>query len=249
MPMPGTTRQHTAAGSSGSTPASKRTRARKSSLRDETPARSLSPGERDKQQDRITRKRIQNRISQQSIREKQLAHQRQLESLKSIIETSVAAGSGSDASSEMSILSNHLNLLEENRELREALLRMRKKLLSMSSAAAAIADDGIFEQLLQKKPKKSAQESDGAVENKAAEGLELPSRIPPNQKESNGAEVEARQTPLDLDGMVFSPARHVEDERQSRTSSSCSTISLPVLPPSDSRRDLLSSHSSNYWEK
>lgn len=245
-----------AVASSGPTPASKRTRARanKPSLRDETPTttQALSPRERDKQQDRINRKRVQNRISQQAIRERQAAHQKQFETLQTIIDTSLSTESGSDASSQISVLGQHLSLLEENRELREALLRMRKKLLSLNSATAAIADDKIFEQLLRKKPNKSAQAKDGPVGSKAAGGSESESgaRIPPNDNANNGAEVETQQTPLGLGGVVVSPARHVEDDQQqSGASSDGSTVSLPALPASDSRRDLLSCHSSNYWEQ
>ena len=103
----------------------------------DTPAK--TPGkDKEKNQDRINRKRVQNRISQQCVREKQLAHAKRLEALAEVIKTSTEADATS-AATQSNLLNNQLALIEENRDLRDALLRMRKKMLSLSSAVAAAA--------------------------------------------------------------------------------------------------------------
>jgi hypothetical protein len=103
----------------------------------ETPAKT-SNREKEKDQDRINRKRTQNRISQQCLREKQLAHAQRLEALAEVIKTSTETDVTS-AAAQNSLLNSQLALIEENRDLRDALLRMRKKMLSLSSAVAAAA--------------------------------------------------------------------------------------------------------------
>jgi hypothetical protein len=103
----------------------------------DTPAK--TPGkDKEKNQDRINRKRVQNRISQQCVREKQLAHAKRLEALAEVIKTSTEADATS-AATQSNLLNNQLALIEENRDLRDELLRMRKKMLSLSSAVAAAA--------------------------------------------------------------------------------------------------------------
>jgi hypothetical protein len=91
------------------------------------------------EQERIQRRRIQNRISQQCVRERRLAHAKQLESLKTMIKTSLNPSTATPEPSQNVLLSTQLELTNENKELTDALLRMRKKLLSLSSAAAAAA--------------------------------------------------------------------------------------------------------------
>ncbi|KAF1812765.1 hypothetical protein P152DRAFT_481672 [Eremomyces bilateralis CBS 781.70] len=101
------------------------------------------------EQERINRKREQNRISQQCLRERQLAHSKQLETLASIMK--ISTGEDADHSSlRAALMSNQLALIEENKDLREALLRMRKKTLSLSAALSAVADDAIFDKLFSK---------------------------------------------------------------------------------------------------
>ncbi|KAI9834057.1 MAG: hypothetical protein M1819_003342 [Sarea resinae] len=99
---------------------------------------------------RAVRKRAQNRISQQCFREKQLAHTRQLESfIAAIKETNETNETRADGQvMRQPLLNAHLSLIEENQRMRDALLRMRKKFLSLSSAAAAAADDEIFQTIL-----------------------------------------------------------------------------------------------------
>lgn len=111
--------------------------------------------ENDKRQDQTNKRKMQNRISQQMLREKTQAHARQLESLASIMKTHDATDMSAQYNA---LLSAHLNVLEKNRELNEALLRMRKKLLSMSTASAAAADDQIFENMLSTKSRKATKQ-------------------------------------------------------------------------------------------
>ncbi|RSL75985.1 hypothetical protein CEP51_010387 [Fusarium floridanum] len=88
------------------------------------------------------RKRAQNRISQQCLREKNLAHVRSLEETVALLQQAVS--SGDQGSRYATLLETHLKLMEENRRLQDALLRLRKKLLSLSNAASAAADDEVF---------------------------------------------------------------------------------------------------------
>jgi hypothetical protein len=77
------------------------------------------------------RKRLQNRISQQCFREKQATYIKHLEQFVSNIEGSNGFND-SDAAKK-------LQLIRENHVLRESLLNMRKKLLSLSAQATFIA--------------------------------------------------------------------------------------------------------------
>ncbi|OCK83369.1 hypothetical protein K432DRAFT_347304 [Lepidopterella palustris CBS 459.81] len=98
---------------------------------------------------RADRKRVQNRISQQCLREKQLAHTRQLESFLEIIKTSNDETKNNE-DRYSTLLDAHLKLIEEKRQLEDALFRLRKRLLSLSNIASTAADDEIFTQLLDK---------------------------------------------------------------------------------------------------
>lgn len=84
---------------------------------------------------RAIRKRAQNRLSQQCVREKRRAQSKHLDLLTSVIESST----GDQAECNESLVSAQLELVKENEELKDALLRLRKKLLSVSTAAAAAA--------------------------------------------------------------------------------------------------------------
>jgi hypothetical protein len=89
---------------------------------------------------RVQRKRIQNRISQQCVREKQAAHIKQLEALVEMMKTRKAFGDESNADVRYEALMNsYANLVEENKELRDALLDLRKKFFSISTAADGAA--------------------------------------------------------------------------------------------------------------
>ena len=93
--------------------------------------------------DNSGRKRAQNRTSQQCLREKNLAYVRNLEETVQLLRSAAAAsndnGCGGGQDRYTVLLEAHLKQMKENQTLREALLRLRKKLLSMSNAAAAAA--------------------------------------------------------------------------------------------------------------
>jgi len=92
--------------------------------------------------DRRSRKRLQNRISQQCVREKQAVYSKQIEALAGLIKSSTNVDRES-ANSQNAQLNMQMALIEENKELRDALLRMRKKMLSLSSAVGAVAGKAV----------------------------------------------------------------------------------------------------------
>ena len=88
------------------------------------------------QQRRREKKRVQNRLSQQSCREKQASYVRQLERFVENIQA--APGVGVDSPSYVQQLQARLwSCMKENQELREGMLQMRKKMLSLSVAASS----------------------------------------------------------------------------------------------------------------
>lgn len=196
----------------------------------------LSQKERDEKQERANRKRVQNRISQQCVREKQLAQKKQLEAMKMAVKNSLSSDATTDAASQRAALNQHISLLDENRELRDALLRMRKKLLSLSSASAAIANDRIFEQVLEKKPGRSPgwQGESGATEGQAVEEPDI-SEVEdtvfngPQPAAIGEKVVENHEQPLDLDGMTFSPIRHEEDNQSFQGLLANPSMSIPEV--------------------
>ncbi|EXJ90173.1 hypothetical protein A1O3_03242 [Capronia epimyces CBS 606.96] len=95
------------------------------------------------QSHKAARKRSQNRISQKCLREKQLAQTQHLAAFLDMIQ----ASRGTD-DNQTALMKAHLKLLEENQQIKAALLRMRKKLLSISNSAATTADDEIFDEIL-----------------------------------------------------------------------------------------------------
>ncbi|KAI3583898.1 haloacid dehalogenase-like hydrolase-domain-containing protein [Fusarium oxysporum f. sp. albedinis] len=85
------------------------------------------------------RKRAQNRISQQCLREKNITYIRNLEETIDLLQK---VATGSDPQDRYSVLLDaHLKLIAENRKLEDALLRLRKKLLSFGQAANAAAGE------------------------------------------------------------------------------------------------------------
>jgi hypothetical protein len=96
--------------------------------------------ERGNGQDQINRRKTQNRISQRCVREKARAHAKQIESLSTIIKsTGDPSGLADLPARYQALLTSHLSLLEMNKDLSDALLRMRKKLFSLSTAAGGAA--------------------------------------------------------------------------------------------------------------
>ncbi|PGH11598.1 hypothetical protein AJ80_07068 [Polytolypa hystricis UAMH7299] len=93
------------------------------------------------------KKRAQNRTSQQCLRERQQAHTRHLESLVELMMASQPDGEGPEKQNQ-ALMASNLKLIEQNRQLQDALFRMKKKFLGLSNMAAAAANDEIFDQLL-----------------------------------------------------------------------------------------------------
>jgi hypothetical protein len=77
------------------------------------------------------KKRMQNRISQRCFREKQGSYIKHLERFVSSIENAEAFGSREAA--------ERLQLIHENQSLRESMLRMKKKLLSLGAQMTSLA--------------------------------------------------------------------------------------------------------------
>ncbi|KAF2493599.1 hypothetical protein BU16DRAFT_563755 [Lophium mytilinum] len=97
---------------------------------------------------RISRRRHQNRISQRCVREKQQAHKKQLEMFVDMIKSRneiPAQGNLGQAD----LLDAHIALIEENKKLKDALMEMRKKLMSLSNVASEAADSDIIHEILQ----------------------------------------------------------------------------------------------------
>lgn len=104
---------------------------------------------------RLARKRIQNRISQQHAREKQIAHVRELESFVNAIKSSIdKEGSQRDENNTEirhdKIVKAYLDVMKENSKLKEGLLRMRKKMLVLSDQAGTGASDAVFDEIFGK---------------------------------------------------------------------------------------------------
>ncbi|KAL1636208.1 tRNA 2'-phosphotransferase [Diplodia intermedia] len=129
--------------------------------------------------DAAVRKRKQNRLSQQCLREKRSAgvanqsfferlaadirrlrevcekqQQQQQEGVRRGPDRDVGSGDVDGQQHEVDVVAELVRinegLIEENRCLREAVLRMRKKLLSLSGQASAAAEDPVFQKLLGK---------------------------------------------------------------------------------------------------
>jgi hypothetical protein len=89
------------------------------------------------------RRRAQNRISQQCLREKKrLARSDGLQSLDKITEEPTSSGSECNINL-TGDAKRHSDLIKDNQELRIALLGMRKKLLSLSTSATTAASRNI----------------------------------------------------------------------------------------------------------
>ncbi|KAL3474471.1 hypothetical protein BJX99DRAFT_260403 [Aspergillus californicus] len=97
-----------------------------------TQTRHAAPDRRSTTDQQRERKRIQNRISQRCFREKQGSYIQHLERFVSTIENT--EGFGSREATE------RLELIHENHALRESLLQMKKKLLSLGAQVTSLAD-------------------------------------------------------------------------------------------------------------
>ncbi|EUC27401.1 hypothetical protein COCCADRAFT_10006 [Bipolaris zeicola 26-R-13] len=90
----------------------------------------------------VTRKRTQNRIAQQCLRERRAASSRHADRILDTME--IVA----EPERLTMLLEAQAKLTRENQRMEDALFRMRKKLLSLSNTAATAADDPIFEEFL-----------------------------------------------------------------------------------------------------
>ncbi|KAH4284879.1 hypothetical protein HBH70_095930 [Parastagonospora nodorum] len=97
-----------------------------------------------KEDEKNQRKRVQNRISQRCAREKKLTQNRNVANFMDLVKKAQAGGHENNTV----LVNAYAELMQENDQLNEALLRMRKKLLSISNSSEAAADDPIFEKLL-----------------------------------------------------------------------------------------------------
>ncbi|KAI2484275.1 hypothetical protein Ptr902_03215 [Pyrenophora tritici-repentis] len=109
--------------------------------------RSSSAANITNEDEKSQRKRVQNRISQRCSREKKLTQNR---NIANFIELVKKAQTGSHENNTV-LVNAYAELMQENDQLNEALLRMRKKLLSISNSSEAAANDPIFEKLLEPK--------------------------------------------------------------------------------------------------
>ncbi|KAJ5745462.1 hypothetical protein N7520_010644 [Penicillium odoratum] len=114
----------------------------------------------------LDKKRIQNRTSQQCLRERKQAHTRHLESLAELMVVSQNDGDDPQKQNQALVACN-LKLIEQNRQLQDALFRMKKKLLGVSNIAIAAAsmspahaNDEIFDSLVGNEGNKPKDRSD-----------------------------------------------------------------------------------------
>lgn len=95
-----------------------------------------------------TRKRTQNRIAQQCLRERRAATSRHMENM---LETMHLTTEADESRRYTVLLESHVKLARENQLMEDALFRLRKKLLSLSNAAGTAADDAVFDMMLGRK--------------------------------------------------------------------------------------------------
>ncbi|KAH9429584.1 hypothetical protein MCOR02_009320 [Pyricularia oryzae] len=137
------------------------------------------------------RKRVQNRISQQCLREKRAASSRHTDHMME----AMSFAAQTDRSRQYTLLLDaHLKLIKENQAMEEALFRMRKKLLSLSSAAAMAADDPVFEEMMGRKQREPEEPPEPT-----AESLRSGSRRGRHQPPQNDLNQAVTETAISLD--------------------------------------------------
>ncbi|KAJ5949901.1 hypothetical protein N7454_001485 [Penicillium verhagenii] len=139
----------------------------------------------------LDKKRTQNRTSQKCLRERKQAHTRHLESLAELMMVSQNDGDDLHKRNEALVACN-LKLIEQNRQLQDALFRMKKKLMGLSNMATAAADDEVFHVLLKKddsnKPTERSESSDVDVTH----GFDITKgEAPATPSRSDGAQTSA----------------------------------------------------------
>ncbi|KAF5625186.1 heavy metal translocating p-type ATPase [Fusarium tjaetaba] len=90
------------------------------------------------------RKRTQNRIAQKCLRERRAASDRHIANM---LEAMQFATETDQAKQYSKLLDTQVKLVKDNQEMEDALFRMRKKLLSLSNAAANAAEDPVFDMI------------------------------------------------------------------------------------------------------
>ncbi|KAH7121838.1 hypothetical protein B0J13DRAFT_628969 [Dactylonectria estremocensis] len=121
---------------------------------DPTPTNDLPPSTRPRKRKTTSgspaaeddKKRAQNRVAQKSFRDKQ---QSRLQYLESFVDAIKAGQANRDDDSRYdTLLRSHLELLEENRQLKDSLIGLRQKLSYIGQSASAAAEDNAFDSLL-----------------------------------------------------------------------------------------------------
>ncbi|EXL44456.1 hypothetical protein FOCG_13433 [Fusarium oxysporum f. sp. radicis-lycopersici 26381] len=138
------------------------------------------------------RKRAQNRISQQCLREKNITYIRNLEETIDLLQK---VATGSDPQDRYSVLLDaHLKLIAENRKLEDALLRLRKKLLSFGQAANAAADDEVFESVFRRRDAENPEAQQPAPSTELA-NHETPSALDPSINNQTFQDIQEQTNP------------------------------------------------------
>ncbi|KAF5716801.1 hypothetical protein FGLOB1_2395 [Fusarium globosum] len=141
------------------------------------------------------RKRAQNRISQQCLREKNITYIRNLEET---IELLQKVATGSDPQDRYSVLLDaHLKLISENRKLEDALLRLRKKLLSFGQAATAAADDEVFDSIFRRRDAENPEAQQSAPRMDLA-NHETPPALNPSVNNQSFQDIPEQVTHTDI---------------------------------------------------
>ncbi|EWG38504.1 hypothetical protein FVEG_14904 [Fusarium verticillioides 7600] len=168
--------------------------------------------------DPTERKRAQNRISQQCLREKNITYIRNLEET---IELLQKVATGSDPQDRYSVLLDaHLKLIAENRKLEDALLRLRKKLLSFGQAATAAADDEVFESIFRRRDAENP-EAQQSVPRTEVVNHETPPALNPsiNNQSFEDAPEQANQTDIFKDASFLLDLSMAGQEHEALTPS------------------------------
>ncbi|KNA98518.1 hypothetical protein FOXG_02854 [Fusarium oxysporum f. sp. lycopersici 4287] len=138
------------------------------------------------------RKRAQNRISQQCLREKNITYIRNLEETIDLLQK---VATGSDPQDRYSVLLDaHLKLIAENRKLEDALLRLRKKLLSFGQAANAAADDEVFDSIFRRRDAENPETQQPAPSTELA-NHETPSALDPSINNQTFQDIQEQTNP------------------------------------------------------
>ncbi|KAI8408905.1 hypothetical protein FOFC_11855 [Fusarium oxysporum] len=130
------------------------------------------------------RKRAQNRISQQCLREKNITYIRNLEETIDLLQK---VATGSDPQDRYPVLLDaHLKLIAENRKLEDALLRLRKKLLSF--------DDEVFDSIFRRRDAENPEAQQPAPTTELA-NHETPSALDPSINNQTFQDIQEQTNP------------------------------------------------------